>query len=248
MIIQTNKQLKEYYHKLKAGDIFLGTLNHRNLKKEMLIDLLERGVKCFPSALSQILSSSKAAQATILSKWMLPHTRVIGRRLELIDAINSYNKHGIGAVITKEDHLHCGHGIRRWDNIEILYNFTALNDNSHYPFILQPFLENFTDVRVIIAGDYVEAYIRKNPYNFRMNIAAGGKSSPYLLKSHEEEFCRNIMERGKFPYAHTDLHITEKEEYYLSEITLNAGIKGAHISRNELNRKKAKQCEIQALK
>jgi ribosomal protein S6--L-glutamate ligase len=46
------------------------------------------------------------------------------------------------------------------------------------------------------------------------------------------------MEQGKFPYAHMDLLITDDGEYYLSEIALNGGIKGARISRKELDQKK----------
>ncbi|MBT8490530.1 MAG: hypothetical protein KJN62_05740, partial [Deltaproteobacteria bacterium] len=46
------------------------------------------------------------------------------------------------------------------------------------------------------------------------------------------------MEQGKFPYAHMDLLITDNGEYYLSEIALNGGIKGARISRKELDQKK----------
>ena len=51
-------------------------------------------------------------------------------------------------------------------------------------------------------------------------------------------FCRKAMERGKFPYAHLDIHITDDGTYYLSEITLNGGTKGAKIRRKELDQKK----------
>jgi len=51
-------------------------------------------------------------------------------------------------------------------------------------------------------------------------------------------FCRTVMERGKFPYAHLDIHITDDGSYYLSEITLNGGTKGAKIRRKELDQKK----------
>jgi ribosomal protein S6--L-glutamate ligase len=99
-------------------------------------------------------------------------------------------------------------------------------------------LENFTDIRVIIVGDYVEAYVRHNPNNFRMNISSGGTRYPYTLDKDQEKFCRAVMERGKFPFAHLDLHNTDNGENYLSEIALNGGIKGASISRKELDQKK----------
>ena len=237
MIVRSSKELKERYYDLGSGDIFLGILSYKHLKQSALIDLLERDVSCFPSALSQILNSSKAAQALVLKKWMLPHTFVITRRVDLIDTVNQYTKFSIAPVITKEDHLHCGHGVRKWNSIETVYSFMALSESS-YPFVVQPFLENFTDVRVIIAGDYVEAYARHNPNNFRMNISMGGKNHPYVLNKDTEKFCRVAMERGKFPFAHLDIQITDDGQYYLSEIALNGGIKGASISRKELDQKK----------
>jgi ribosomal protein S6--L-glutamate ligase len=111
---------------------------------------------------------------------------------------------------------------------------------------MQPFLENFTDVRVIIVGGCIKAYMRHNPYNFRMNISSGGKSYPFNLDSNKKKLCRDIMERGKFPYAHIDFQITESEKCYLSEIALNGGIKGADVSRRELDQKKEELLECLA--
>jgi ribosomal protein S6--L-glutamate ligase len=237
MIIRSSRELKALFHDLGPGDIFIGMLAYKHLKQSVLIDLLERGITCLPSPLSQNLNRSKIAQALIFKDWMAPHTSVITRRMDLIDTINQYNKHGITAVVTKEDHLHCGHGIRRWQNIETLYSFMALSESS-YPFLVQPFLDDLTDVRVIIAGEYTEAYVRYNPDNFRMNISSGGKSYPYDLNKEQVDFCLMAMERGKFPYAHLDLQIMENGKNYLSEIALNGGIKGARISRRELDKKK----------
>ena len=237
MIVRSSRELKERYHDLCSGDIFLGILTYKHIKQSILIDLMERGVSCFPSPLSQVLNYSKTTQAVVLNNWMLPHTFVVARRTDLIEAINTYNRLGIAPVVTKEDHLHCGHGVRKWDSIETLYSFVALSETS-YPFVIQPFLDNFTDVRVIIAGEYTEAYVRHNPDNFRMNISMGGKNYPYEMNTDLLNFCRKAMARGKFPYAHLDIHITDDGNYYLSEITLNGGTKGAKIHRRELDQKK----------
>jgi ribosomal protein S6--L-glutamate ligase len=237
MIVRTSRELKARYSELAAGDIFIGNLSLKYLKQPMLIDMLERGIRCLPSPLAQILNSSKVAQAFVLHEWMLPHTQAITRRTDLIDAINTFGKNSIGPVVTKQDGLHCGHGIRRWETIETLYSFMALAESS-YPFVLQPFQEGFTDIRVIIVGDYVESYTRSNLYNFRMNLSLGGSGSPYKLDEKKEAFCRSVMQRGKFPFAHLDLMILENGECYLLEITLNGGIKGARISREELDEKK----------
>lgn len=237
MIIRSARELKKQYEDLRSGDIFLGILTYKHIKESILIDLLERGISCFPSPLSQVLNHSKATQAVIFKKWMLPHTFVITRRADLVDAINTYNRLGVASVITKEDHRHCGHGVRRWDTMDILYNFLAFSDSA-YPFVLQPFLEDFTDIRVIIAGDYAEAYARHNPNNFRMNISMGGKNYPHEISEDLLDFCRRAMERGKFPYAHLDVQVTSDGTYYLSEIALNGGTKGAKIRQRELNQKK----------
>lgn len=237
MIVRTNRELKASYNELTAGDVFIGNLSLKYLKQPMLIDMLERGIRCLPSPLAQTLNSSKVAQAFVLHKWMLPYTRAISRRTDLIDAINTFTKNGIGPVVTKQDGMHCGHGVRRWETIETLYSNMALSESS-FPFVLQPFQRGFTDIRVIIVGDYVESYARSNLYNFRVNLSLGGSGSPYNLDETKEAFCRSVMQRGRFPYAHLDLMILENGECYLSEITLNGGIKGARISRQELEHKK----------
>jgi ribosomal protein S6--L-glutamate ligase len=237
LIITSTKELIDRYDEVRRGDIFAGKLDAGEMKSFILIDLLERGVGCVPSPLSQIISGSKAVQALLLNRWMLPNTAVIDRRRNLIDAINRYNRLGIKSVITKEDRMHCGFGIRKWDSVETLYSFVSMSESS-YPFVLQPFIEKFTDVRVVVAGDYIEAYTRHNPDNFRMNMASGGSSRPFSLDEEKEKFCRSVMERGRFPYAHIDILIDSDEKCYLSEIALNGGIKGAVIDRAELERKK----------
>ena len=191
MIVRSTRELKANYNELTAGDVFIGNLSLKYLKQPMLIDLLERGIRCLPSPLAQILNSSKVA---------------ISRRTDLIEAINAFARDDIGPVVTKQDGLHCGHGIRRWETIETLYSFMAL-DESSYPFVLQPFQEEFTDIRVIIVGDHVESYTRSNLYNFRVNLSSGGTGVPYELDEKREAFCRSAMQRGKFPFAHLDLII-----------------------------------------
>jgi glutathione synthase/RimK-type ligase-like ATP-grasp enzyme len=237
MIVRNNRELKARYNELTAGDVFIGNLSSKYLKQPMLIDMQQRGIRCLPSPLSQILTGSKVAQAFMLHQWMFPKTRVIFRRTDLIEAINAFARDDIGPVVTKQDGMHCGHGIRRWETIETLYSFMALNESS-YPFVLQPFQERFTDIRVIIAGDYVESYTRANLYNFRVNISLGGSGSPCRLDDEKEALCRSVMQRGRFPFAHLDLMFLEDGSCYLSEIALNGGLRGARIDRQELEQKK----------
>jgi ribosomal protein S6--L-glutamate ligase len=242
MIIRSNRELKLRYDQLQAGDVFVGAVSSKYLKQSMLIDLLERGIVCLPSALSQVLNTSKVAQTFILNRWMLPHTAVMHRRKNLIDAISSYGRQNIGPVVTKQDHMHCGHGVRRWENIETLYNNLAFSKSS-YPFVLQPWIENFTDVRVICIGEYIEAYVRRNPYNFRNNISLGGNDHSYALGDDGKHICDEVMKRGKFPYAHIDMFVMSSGEFYLSEIALNGGTRGSKITREALDQKKQQLIE-----
>jgi ribosomal protein S6--L-glutamate ligase len=234
VIIRTNRELKERYDELTAGDCFIGMLSFKNLKHRVFVDLLERGVRFFPSALSQTIGRSKVAQALAFRPWMLPHTLIITRRVDIMHAINVYNQLGIEAVVTKEDYMQCGFGIHRWDNVEAVYNQASFR-TILYPFVLQPFIEDYTDVRVIIAGDFHEAYTRENPNNFRMNLVQGGKSRPYTLTKDQLTLCHHVMERGKFPYAHIDLLINVEGRAYVSEAALNGGMKGARIRREGLD-------------
>lgn len=246
MKIKGLQDLKKTFDRLDSKDIYVGSLTAKHLGHFMMVDLLERGVACLPFCLSQLLSGSKTAQALVLKEWMHPLTRVITRRIELLHAISLYNKNRVGKVVTKEDQKDCGHGIRLWDNIENLYSALGLEESS-YPFVMQPLIQNFTDVRVIIVGDYKEAYTRENPYNFRCNISAGGKSRAYELGSEELDFCEKVMTRGKFIYAHIDLMVFDNGIMYLSEIALNGGLRGAKTDRHKLDQKKEQLLEKTAL-
>jgi ribosomal protein S6--L-glutamate ligase len=76
-----------------------------------------------------------------------------------------------------------------------------------------------------------------------MNIAMGGQNYPLEMRADLLDFCRRIMKRGKFPYAHLDIQITDDGTCYLSEIALNGGTKGAKIRQGELNQKKRELLE-----
>jgi ribosomal protein S6--L-glutamate ligase len=234
--------LDQHYEALGPGDLILGRLPERYLRGALAADLLERGVRCIPAVFCQLLSRSKCAQARVYRRWMAPHTLTVSRRAELMDALNYCSRHRIEAVVTKQDRMHCGHGIRRWESAEMLYNTVAFTDSA-FPFVLQPYMAGISDVRVIVVGDYVEAYLRENLYNFRSNLAAGGTSRPLAMDAAAEGLCRAVMERGRFPYAHIDLQLTSEGVCYLSEIALDGGISAARINRQELNKRKQAQLE-----
>jgi ribosomal protein S6--L-glutamate ligase len=234
VILRTAAALAERFDALGAGDTFIGLLPARFLQAAPAADLVGRGVRCLPSVLCQLLARSKCAQAHLLRRWMAPGTRVVARRVELMEALQALSGQGVAAVVTKQERMHCGHGVRRWESAEALYNAVGLCGEA-YPFVLQPFLHGVADVRVIIAGGHTEAYRRENPFNFRANLAAGGSCTPTALGAAPLGLCREVMARGAFPYAHIDLQLMPEGACYLSEIALDGGITGARIGREELN-------------
>ena len=237
MIVTRFNQLVREYHRLGDGDVFVGRIPSSFLKSALLSDLTDRGVTLLPSATAQLLNGSKVAQAFILNPWMVPNTLAITRRKELLDAITAFSQAGIGTVVTKADRLHCGHGVRKWENLETLYSCLAFDDKA-FPFVLQPYMADFMDIRVVMVDDFREAYCRRNRNNFRMNLSGGGVSEPCGLSPEQDAFCRAVMARARMPFAHLDLMLLENGKVYLSEIRMSGGIHGAMIHREALERMK----------
>lgn len=229
LIIRDMKTFSEKYHTLVRGDIVVGLLNFKKNEESKFLHLVENGVKIFPPALAQATSRSKATQAYVLRKFMVKHTFVARDKRDLIEQITKYNAQNIRDVVTKQDRLNCGLGINIWSSLEAVYNQASLG-LMEFPFVVQPFVKNVGDVRVIIIGDYIEAYERINPYNFRNNLYFGGESRPYALTKKELGFCRRVMKKAHFPYAHIDLMLFNNR-IYLAEINLRGGLKGSKIER-----------------
>jgi glutathione synthase/RimK-type ligase-like ATP-grasp enzyme len=237
MIITRFSQLIQEYHRLGAGDVFIGQIPSVYLRSALLADLCDRRIRMVPSATAQLLNASKVAQAFLLSPWMVPHTLAITRRRELLNAITAYDEMGISVAVTKADCLHCGHGVRKWEDLETLYSCVAFDEKA-FPFVLQPYVTDFKDIRAVIVGDYIEAYMRSNPHNFRKNLSLGGHFASYALPPAQVEFCRTLVERAGMPYAHLDLMLMDDGAIYCLEIRLNGGIQGACIERHSLEEMK----------
>ena len=69
--------------------------------------------------------------------------------------------------------------------------------------------------------------------NFRSNLHFGGVSHRLQLSAAMEEFCHRVMERGQFPYAHLDLFLCPDGEFFLNEINLCGGLRGATIEKKK---------------
>ena len=127
---------------------------------------------------------------------------------------------------------HLGLGVSLWPSLETLYSLASLQALT-YPLVVQPFLAGARDFRVVVAGDYVEAYERLNPNNFRKNLFQGGSSLPGVLTKEQHDFCRDVMTRGRFPYAILDVLVSPEGRPYLSEISFKGGLTGARLSQSE---------------
>ena len=225
-IIRTNRELFTDYHLLGPGDIVAVRVRMRAGEEYLLTDLLSRGVVLVPSALSQALSRSKAMQARILGKFMVPGTTVVHAPHDLMEVITAYGREKVGEVICKLDRANGGMGILRFASVEDIYNQVVTN-SLPLPFIIQPYLADCMDYRVVLLGDTVDAYQRHNPHNFRHNLHCGGIGRAVSLSGEQLRLCREIMARGDFPYAHLDLLITPQGESMLSEINLRGGLRGS---------------------
>ncbi|RUM87934.1 MAG: hypothetical protein DSZ24_05100 [Thermodesulfatator sp.] len=228
-VILSNRALRARFEELRGGDLLLVSLGFKRGEEGLFLDLALRGVEAFPSLLSQALARSKCLQAAILREFMPPHTLAIYDRHDLLRAVALYERMGVQEVVSKEDRANCGLGIHLWSNVEEVYNHAG-REPLAYPFVLQPRFRQWRDIRVIVLGDYVEAYLRENPHGFRNNLYFGAKARPYALSEAEREFCQRVMVRGRFPYAHLDLVYTEEGGPYLSEINLRGGLKGACLT------------------
>ncbi|MBU1639216.1 MAG: hypothetical protein KKG53_01925 [Proteobacteria bacterium] len=227
-LISDNDTLNSLYPSLDSGHCFVGRLRLKAGEEFIVHDLEQRGVLLLPSGLSQILARSKVAQARILSEFMPPLTQAIFDHHGLLSAMNLYGRHSISAVVTKDDRKNGGQGIYKWGSVEDVFNQASLGVLP-YPFVLQPFFPDASDIRVIILGDYQESYQRHNPDNFRNNLHCGGKGTPIKLNASQQALCDNVIKRGKFPYAHLDLVTTADGRCYLGEINLRGGLRGAQV-------------------
>lgn len=230
-IIRDNSSLDRHYQSLVAGDVVVGRLRMVSSEEPLLLDLVERGVRLIPSAIAQLASRSKVLQARIFAEWMLEQTVAVHDTHQMLALLAAQASFGQG-VITKHDRKNAGMGIHLWPSLEDVYNQSSLGVLP-YPFVVQPFVAGARDIRVIIIGEFCEAYWRENPDGFRNNLHCGGESSPCLLDQGQRQLCEQVMERGKYPYAHLDLMVTPEGRTYLSEINLRGGIRGAAIGAEE---------------
>ncbi|MEW6427444.1 MAG: hypothetical protein AB1568_05350 [Thermodesulfobacteriota bacterium] len=229
-ILTSNDYLFRHFAEIGVGDLFVGRLRFRPGEEGLLHDLALRGLICVPSLLSQLLSRSKTLQARILHQFMPPHTHAVHDPHDLRAVVQQGDSRS--AWLTKMNGKNGGMGVCYWRSLEDVHTASVLN-TLPYPFVLQRFLEGeIVDLRVIVIGDYVEAYRRSSSGSFRHNLHFGGSSQAVALAGDELDLCRAVMKRGRFPYAHLDL-LRSDQGLYCSEINLRGGLHGARIGPDE---------------
>jgi ribosomal protein S6--L-glutamate ligase len=230
-LIRSITDFRRHYRQLAAGSLVVGVLPVRPGEEIKMLDLAGRGVSFFPAVLSQFLSRSKAAQAEVLADFMVPGSFVAYALADLAQHLSEFQ--GRGQVVAKRDRGHLGLGVSLWPDLEALYSLASLQGLT-YPMVVQPFLAEARDLRVVILGDCVEAYERLNAHSFRKNLFQGGSSRPLAITQEIEDFCQKVMARGNFPYAILDLLLDPADgRPYLSEISFKGGLTGARVSQAE---------------
>jgi|UniRef100_A0A7V6A2W4 glutathione synthase/RimK-type ligase-like ATP-grasp enzyme len=233
-VVRSLTELRRSSEELLAGDLVLGPLAVKPGEEIILLDLHERGVGFFPPLLAQAVVRTKSAQARILSGYMLPGTFVAHDLADL--AAHLGDARLWGAVVSKRDRAHLGLGVSLWPSLEALHSLAVVQP-CPFPLVVQPFLAEARDLRVVVVGDYTEAYERLNPKGFRKNLFQGGTFAPVEAGPELLSFCRRAMARGKFPYAVLDVLISPQGEMFLSEINFNAGLKGSQLGQAEYRRR-----------
>jgi len=232
-VFHTSNSLFASYDNLQAKDIVVGRLRLRASEEALIADLISRGVLLVPSGISQLASRSKVLQAMLFGEqFMIPGTHPVHDLHDMQKVLVEFGKNSDqSSFVTKLDRKNAGIGVCKWSSPEEVYT-AALLKSLPFPFVIQPYLEDCKDVRVIILGShYGEAYERKNSGNFRNNLHFGGQSCPFTLPTSMQNFCRMVMQRGQFPYAHIDLLITPDGRFYLNEINLKGGMRGAALDK-----------------
>ena len=237
LLIRTINNFRRHYRQLGSEDVIIGVLALRPGEEIKVLDLADRGVAFFPPVLAQLLGRSKVAQAEVLGEYMVPGTFVAYSLPDLAGKLPEFQ--ALGPVIAKRDRAHLGLGVSLWPSLETLYSLAGLQGLT-YPLVVQPFVPGARDLRVVALAGYVEAYERVNPHSFRKNLFQGGASQPAVLTPAQQDFCRQVMARGKFPYAILDLLLDPRDGHpYLSEISFKGGLTGARLSQSEFHRRVA---------
>lgn len=81
------------------------------------------------------------------------------------------------------------------------------------------------DIRALHIQNEIFAIQRKNPNDFRSNLAQGGQAFPYALSEKEKQLCLAVFHLSKLDYAGIDFIQTAEGPMFL-EINVSPGFEG----------------------
>ncbi|MBW1896534.1 MAG: hypothetical protein JRI47_05710 [Deltaproteobacteria bacterium] len=189
-------------------------------------EIESRGTDIFPPLLCQNLSLSKIHQALHYVDYMIPNTQVVFRKSHIQNILRDCAEKNILKTVVKEDRSAIGMGDHPcWSLNELARTMIHL---AKPPVVVQPMLEEYREIRLLIFRDTVVAKEKTNDANvFWRNRFFGGVAEIIMPDKDVVEFGKEMMDMGKFPWVYMDLFVTG-DGIYLSEINLsgsNAGLK-----------------------
>lgn len=91
-------------------------------------------------------------------------------------------------------------------------------------FYLQEFIEHEGfDTRLLLIGDHVLAVRRRNPLDWRTNVARGAKAEPYAPTTDEVDLARRAANSLGAPVAGIDLLTSRRGKTYVVEVNAVPG-------------------------
>ncbi|MGD9022929.1 MAG: hypothetical protein PVJ62_04030 [Deltaproteobacteria bacterium] len=179
---------------------------------------------------------SKAHQALHYRDHMVPNTRVVFTRSKAHTVLSEYAEKEITKSVVKEDRGAMGLGdYPCWSLNELA---RTIMHTAKPPVVIQPVLEDFKEIRLVILEDTIVAKEKSNSDKiFWKNRIFGGVTKIMTPGQEAVEFGKEMMKIGRFPWAYMDLFIAGGA-IFLSEINLsgsNSGLKAYGL--NKLKRK-----------
>jgi len=212
---------QEAYESFKEGD-FVFSLMIRS--SHYAKTFLKKGVTLLPKFDMVKLWRSKIEHAKLFKDTHMPQHTTWAYNINELKNLQHYYKSNCptSQLVTKKyTNTSGGKDVHKWKNIDhIIDYFTTAGAGQFYPMVIQPFIENYKDYRVIVMGEFVQAIHRYNPNNWKQNTDLGASITDVPLTLEEWEFVRDVQRITKFPFIFIDLMITD-DNIYLGEFSLD---------------------------
>jgi RimK family alpha-L-glutamate ligase len=191
-------------------------------RMDALAALTQRGIpvvnppKAIEAAVDKYLTTCRLEQAGLL----VPRTMVCQRTDDAMEAFDGLG----GDVVLKPLFGGEGRGIARLTDEALALRAFKLLENLGGVFYLQEFIEHEGfDVRVLIVGDQVSAIRRRNPLDWRTNVARGGVAEAHSPTAEELQMAWTAAEAIGAEVAGVDLLRGRDGRLYAIEVNAVPG-------------------------